>query len=242
LGAGSAAFDTVVIDPAASDTGVVEGRQKRLRHDERRRRIIETTLTCLARHGAEGTTLRSVCREMGVAPSLITHFFEGWHDLLFAAYEMLSEQFIAHLAPILEHTFPSERARMDELIRSYLATDWAVENNVGANIALWQLSRTVVDLRGPFTRCLEGRTRVLSQALARLAAEAGASIDVNEITTCFILMLDGVWLELSLNPGNIAEQRARQLCWTWIDAVLGEGGVKEDQGSLPPGPPPRTSP
>jgi len=226
LSAVSAAFDIGVVDDPTACPVVVEGRQKRLRHDERRRRIIETTLSCLARHGAEGTTLRSVCREMSVAPSLITHFFEGWHDLLFAAYEMLSEEFIAHLAPVLDQDFPTERARMDELIRRYLVTDWALENNVGANIALWQLSRTVVDLRGPFTRCLDGRTHVLSQALARLATEAGVSIDVNDITTCFILMLDGAWLELSLNPGNIAEQRARQLCWTWIDAVLGVGGVK----------------
>jgi hypothetical protein len=92
---------------------------------------------------------------------------------------------------------------------------------VGANIALWQLSRSVIDLREPFSRCLEDRKRVLRQALAQLAAEAQAKVDVDEMTTCFILMLDGVWLELSLNPGNIVEQRARQLCWSWMDAILG---------------------
>ncbi len=209
----------------AAAEAVADGRQKRLRHDERRRRIIETTLACLARHGAEGTTLRSVCREMGVAPSLITHFFDGWHDLLFAAYEMLAEQFVSQLSPLLEQTFASERARMDELIRRYLCTDWVGENTVAANIALWQLSRSVVDLREPFSRCLEDRTRVLREALARLADEAGATIDTDEMTTCFILMLDGVWLELSLNPGNIVEERARQLCWSWIDAVLGKAAA-----------------
>ncbi len=209
----------------AAAEAVAEGRQKRLRHDERRRRIIDTTLTCLARHGAEGTTLRSVCREMGVAPSLVTHFFDGWHDLLFAAYEMIAEQFISQLAPLLEQDFPSERARMDELIRRYLRTDWAGENTIGANIALWQLSRSVVDLREPFSRCLEDRKRVLRQALTRLADEENARIDVDEMTTCFILMLDGVWLELSLNPGNIVEERARQLCWSWIDAVLGKAAA-----------------
>jgi AcrR family transcriptional regulator len=197
-----------------------EGRQKRLRHDERRRRIIETTLSCLARHGAEGTTLRSVCREMGVAPSLVTHFFDGWHDLLLASCENMSEQFLAGLLPVLEQSFPDERARMDELIRRYLNTDWAGENTIGAHIALWQLSRSVIDLREPFSRCLEDRTRVLRQALAALAAETRVDIDLDEMTTCFILMLDGVWLELSLNPGNIVEERARQLCWSWIDTIL----------------------
>jgi hypothetical protein len=82
-----------------------------------------------------------------------------------------------------------------------------------------------VDLREPFSRCLENRTLVLRQALARLAQDAGAAIDVDEMTTCFILMLDGVWLELSLNPGNIVEERARQLSWSWIDAVLGKSAA-----------------
>jgi TetR/AcrR family transcriptional regulator, transcriptional repressor of bet genes len=204
-----------------SATVRAEGRQKRLQHDERRRRIIETTLSCLARHGAEGTTLRSVCREMDVAPSLVTHFFAGWHDLLAAAYEMLSDRFMAQLTPLLDEDFPSARARMDEVIRRYLRTDWVGENTVGANIALWQLSRSVVDLKPSFTRSLEDRSKLLRTALAAVADEAGAAIDVDEITACFILMLDGVWLELTLNPGNIAEERARQLCWSWIDAVLG---------------------
>ena len=195
-------------------------RPKRLRHDERRQRIIETTIACLARHGAEGASLRSVCRDMQVAPSLVTHFFGGWHDVLRAAYEWLDTQFLAALEKLLDEDFPSERARMDELIRRYLRTDWAGENTIGAYVALWQLSRSVVDLREPFSRSLEERRRVVGTALGRLADEAGARLDLDDMTTCFILMLDGVWLELSLNPGNIAEDRARGICWRWVAAVV----------------------
>ena len=42
--------------------------RKRLGHDERQQ-IIETTLLCLGRDGANGTSVHSVCREAGVAPS-----------------------------------------------------------------------------------------------------------------------------------------------------------------------------
>jgi len=109
---------------------------------------------------------------------------------------------------------------MDEMIRRFLSTDFVGENTIGAHIALWQLSRSVVDLKAHFARYLNDRTQVLRQALGSLAAEAGAAIDVAEMTACFILMLDGVWLELSLNGGNLPEARARQMCWSWIDAVL----------------------
>ncbi len=199
--------------------------RKRLSHDERRQQIIETTLACLARDGADGTSLRSVCRELGVAPSLVTHFFDGWHGLLTSAYGELTESFMAQLRPVLEADFPSERARMNAVIRHYLSTDWSGANTVGANIALWQLARSVVALRPHFTRFLKDRTILLRQALAALAEEAGASIDAGEMTACFILMLDGIWLELSVNPGNIRQTRAKQMCWFWLDAVLQPGNA-----------------
>ncbi|MEJ0046696.1 MAG: TetR family transcriptional regulator C-terminal domain-containing protein [Rhodospirillales bacterium] len=197
--------------------------RKRLGHDERRRQILETTLICLARDGADGTSLRSVCREAGVAPSLVKHFFAGWHDLLTAAYQLLTERFMAQLAPVLTADFPTARARMDVVILHYLSTDWVGDSTVGANIALWQLARSVVDLRPHFSRFLRDRTRLLHRALGALAAEAGAALDIDELTACFILMLDGIWLEQSTNPGNIKARRATEMCWFWLDAVLHTG-------------------
>lgn len=195
-------------------------RRKRLAHDERRQRIIETTLACLARDGADGTSLRSVCRELGVSPSLVGHFFAGWHDLLTAAYEMLTERFIAQLAPVLSQNFPSERARMKAVIKRYLSTDWAGENTIGANLALWHLARSIVDLKPHFSRFLKDRTRLLQKALQALADECRADIDVAQVTACFILMLDGIWLELSTNPGSMSQARVTRMCWFWLDAVL----------------------
>jgi AcrR family transcriptional regulator len=204
--------------------------RKRLRHDERRQQIIETTLTCLARDGADGTSLRSVCREAGVAPSLVKHFFAGWHDLLTAAYQMLTERFMAQLAPVLTADFPTARARMDAVILRYLSTDWIGESTIGANIALWQLARSVVDLKPHFSRFLRDRTRLLHRALGALAAETSAIIDIDELTACFILMLDGIWLEQSTNPGNIKARRATQMCWFWLDAVLHTSAARPPVG------------
>jgi AcrR family transcriptional regulator len=207
------------VDAAETTTG----RRKRLRPDERRQQIIETTLICLARDGAEGTSLRSVCREAGVAPSLVTHFFVRWHDLLVAAYDLLVERFMAKLAPVVQAQYPSARARMEAVIDNYLSTDWAGDSSIGASIAFWQLSRGMPELKAAFGRYLTGRRRLLKQALDALVAEAGAKVDVAELTACFMLMLDGIWLEISLNPDSQADTPAHELCWFWLDAVLGGG-------------------
>ncbi|HTZ69902.1 MAG TPA: TetR family transcriptional regulator C-terminal domain-containing protein [Acetobacteraceae bacterium] len=202
------------------DTQATKARPKRLAHDERRKLIIETTLACLARDGVDGTSLRSVCRALEVAPSLIEHFFDGWHGLLTASYQYLTERFMAQLAPILEMKLPDAHARMDQVIARYLSTDWIGEHTIGANIAFWQLSRTVVDLRPHFTRFLRDRNKLLRAALAELARERGRDIDITELTTTFTLMLDGIWLERSTNPGSLSDKRIVHMCWFWLDAVL----------------------
>lgn len=195
--------------------------RKRMRHDERRRAIIETTLLCLARDGAEGASLRSVCRELGVAPSLVTHFFDSWRDLLDAAYQTLVGRLTAQLTAVVDATYPSARIRMDAVIAVYLSTDWAGENSIGASIAFWQLSRTFPELRQSFGRYLAIRRRLLRRALAALAEEKGEAVDVGRLTDGFMLMLDGIWLEISLNPGSIDAKRTRRLCWFWLDVALG---------------------
>jgi AcrR family transcriptional regulator len=195
-------------------------RQKRLGHDERRQKILETTLVCLSRDGADGTSLRSVCREMGVAPSLITHFFAGWHDVLQAAHAMLIQHFATEMAIVLDAAFPSARARMDAVILRYLSNDWNGTNTIGATMAIWQLARNLPNLRPQLSKSLDDRRTLLHAALDAVVTETGAEIDVAELTDCFMLMLDGLWLELSTNPGGIQEQRATQICWYWLDMAL----------------------
>ncbi len=196
------------------------GRRKRLRPDERRQQIIETTLICLARDGADVTSLRSVCREAGVAPSLVTHFFIRWHDLLVAAYDLLVERFMAKLTPVVQAQYPSARARMEAVIEMYLSDDWARDSWIGASLAFWQLSRNIPELRVAFTRYLTVRQQLLQQALGALMDEAGVKLDIVHLTASFMLMLDGIWLEITLSPDSIAESGVRQMCWFWLDAVL----------------------
>jgi len=206
---------------AATPTGSPTAPQrKRLRHDERRRMIIDTTLLCLARDGTDGTGLRSVCRELGVAPSLVTHFFSSWRDLLDAAYRTLVGRLTEQLTQVVEADYPTARMRMDAVIAVYLSTDWAGEHSIGASIAFWQLSRNIPELRTSFGVYLVERGRLLGRALAGLVDEAGSTVDIDQLTEGLMLMLDGIWLEISLNPGSLDDARTRRLCWFWLDLAL----------------------
>ena len=77
---------------------------------------------------------------------------------------MLTERFMAQLAPVMKADFPSARVRMDAVTLRYLSTDWIGEGTVGANIALWQLARSVVDLKPHFSKFLRAHANAAPRA------------------------------------------------------------------------------
>jgi TetR/AcrR family transcriptional regulator, transcriptional repressor of bet genes len=195
--------------------------------DERRRLIVTTALKSLTLNGAEGTSLRSVCRDMGVAPSLLLHFFKGWHEVLVAAYEALVQRLLAHLSELLSRNYIDERGRVLEMIQ-YQIPAAVDDESIGALLAFWQLSRSVPALREPFRAFLEERRRIVHLALQSLASDASATANLDRVTTSLIMMIDGFWLHRSLNPATVSAEEAQGICWAFVVTNLDDHLAKAD--------------
>jgi AcrR family transcriptional regulator len=194
---------------------------KRLKPEERRRQAIDATLACLARDGAQGTGVRQVAREMGVAPSLVSYLFGSRSRLFLAAYETLAERSLEDLAEAIADRALPPRARLEAVVDRALARQWLSDAVIGAYLALWELSRTEPLLRAAFRRFAARRARLMEGVLAEVAAESGRRLDVAMLSAALPIFLDGLWLELGLDPGHIPRKQARTLTWGWLDAVLG---------------------
>ncbi len=201
---------------------IAKGRQRRLKPQERRRQLVEATLACLARHGAQGAGLRQVCRDLEVAPSLVNYFFDGWEDLLLSAYRLLARRALREYEQIRRAKDRSGRERLRELIERSISPDWLSDEVVGAYIALWDLSRTAPELKSEFTRFHRARRRIVAAIFAELAGRRRKTGDADLLAAGFVVFLDGLWLELGLNPGNIPPKRAVDMCWAWIAAHFPE--------------------
>ena len=193
--------------------------QRRLKADERRSLLIETTLASLARHGAQGAGLRGVCRDLRVSPSLVNHFFGGWNDLLLSAYRRLADRAFREYEQIGREGQEPARDRLRRLIERNVSRDWLADEVVGAYVALWDLSRTVPELKSEFTRFHRNRRRVVADMFAEIAAGRGRR-EIDLLAAAFVVLLDGFWLELGLNPGNIPRRRAVEMCSLWIENNL----------------------
>lgn len=69
---------------------------------ERRRLIIEATLSVATRRGLGATTVREVATEMGSSSGLIHHYFESMDSLLAEAFEMAAGTDLAHASDFVD--------------------------------------------------------------------------------------------------------------------------------------------
>jgi TetR/AcrR family transcriptional regulator, transcriptional repressor of bet genes len=191
--------------------------QSRLSHAERRGQLEEATLTCLARYGAQGAGLRQVCRDLGVAPSLVSYFFDGWEGLLLSAYRLLEKRALDEYRQIAKMQ-GTARERLDRLIERNVSPAWLSDEVVGAYIALWDLSRTMPELKAEFTRFHRARRRIVSALFSELTGTRRRRADADLLAAGFVVFLDGLWLELGLNPRNLRPRDAVRMCRIWIDA------------------------
>ena len=67
-----------------------------------RRRLLETTIRCLARHGWEASTVGFIAAEAGISRGAIQHHFRTREDLILAALESMFEERAALLDALPE--------------------------------------------------------------------------------------------------------------------------------------------
>ncbi len=195
-------------------------RQQRLDAGERRRTIVEATIACLARSGPGRWTLRQVSRDLGIAPSLVTHFFQSWDELVIAAYRTLAERFEDEFSQIAARPGVTARARLDLYIDGYFSERWTGEEVAGAYVAFWALGRSQPRLRAEMDRFAEAMRGSLLPLIVESAAERGAG-DAGQVYETFYFLLSGLWYEGAVNPGSVRDPGPAERARAFLDFALG---------------------
>lgn len=80
---------------------------------ETRRKLVDTALALFSKHGFDGTSMKTLAREAGVAQGLVYHYFESKEALLWAILE--SRSFAPDLPPLLAEV--ADRPVREALVR-----------------------------------------------------------------------------------------------------------------------------
>lgn len=200
---------------------VAQPKFRRRGEDERRRAFVRATLDCLADHGVHGTTVRRIAERAGVAPGLLTHYFDGKDTLIAEAYGTLAAQILAEVAGSPDvATDPAGRLR--HFIRASFREPNLDPGLLRVWIGFWSMVLTDPTARATHAETYARYRATLQEILAEALAAAGRPappIVTSRLAIGISALLDGLWLEWCLDPSAFAARDGERIALDFVAAA-----------------------
>ncbi len=182
--------------------------------DARRTGLIEATAAVLAEAGLAGTNVRAICAKAGVSPGLLRHYFDGIDDLVAATYEATSDRMDAIFGARRRRGRRS-RARLTAYLTASFRPPVTDPELLGAWTAFWALARSDARMAAIHAESYAGYRERLRELLAACGAR-----DAGRLAIMLTAMVDGLWLELSLDAGSFGAEAAVQMVERAVGALV----------------------
>jgi transcriptional repressor BetI len=192
----------------------------------RREALVEATLQSLKQFGHEGTSIRRISATAGVSIGLINHHFQSKSELIAAAYETLAVALHESTRTQAQDAAATPRERLSAFFRASFAPEILDPAVFSIWLVFWSMVMHSPEMRLVHDRTYRQYRATLESLLAELAAAGEApSFQLRGAAIALTALLDGLWVELSLSPGNFTARDAIGLCEDWVAALC--------SGSLP---------
>ena len=164
--------------------------------------------------------MRRISAAAGVSMGLITHYFAGIDTLMAAAYESLAGRLLSRSR---DRALAVDGGPLESL-RAFFAASFEPQALDPAIFRTWLVFWSLVphssELRAVRDRAYADTRTTLETLLRHLRREAGVpAFRVNAAAIGLSALMDGLWVELSLNPASFAPQQAVALCEDWVHAL-----------------------
>lgn len=187
-------------------------------------RLVEATLSSLAKHGYRRTTVQRIAEIAGVTPGLVTHYFDGKDELLFEAYRHFTDSALAVYLAEADKAEPDPVGRLGAFVRSILFFDAGNAEQMRIRAGFVDLVITDPDASAVQAATYERCIREIGNCVVRIRRLRGDSLSADaarKLALGINSVIDGVWLECSLNPSRMTPEEALDIALDMIGARLG---------------------
>ena len=171
-------------------------------------RILDATLTVLARNGLAGASMRAVAAEAGLSVGLANYHFENKTALICAALKRVGDQ-DAQMVASCEGADPTEHLR--QCLQRTLDTEILTSDYLSLRLQMWSLAGVDPQFaeinRTAQRRYLEGLAQLLQAARTDLRPD-----EVEQRAADILIVQNGVWLTAILITEPKAVSRAIDRC------------------------------
>lgn len=166
----------------------------------------------LAARGLGAVSVRDVAARAGVSPGLIRHHFGSFGALLTEAYAHVVAKVNGEIDEAIAAAGEDPQARVEAFLQASFSPSILDRDLLSAWLGFWGLVRS-----DPAAAAVHAQTfadyRAGIEALLRpLAPEADARLNAIGLSA----LLDGLWLELCLDPSTFTPAEAVALARQWV--------------------------
>jgi TetR/AcrR family transcriptional regulator, transcriptional repressor of bet genes len=209
-----------------------EPRFTRDQPDVRKRKLIEAAAQCLAELGHAGTSVRAVAARANVSPGLVTHHFKGIDELIVATYAHVGDQVAAVLNQAIDDATGGPEAKLRAFIDASFKPPVLDRDLLAVWLSFWSLVRRDPGVRKVHKQVYVDYRRRLEVLIGSIAEDRRFKIDTHLAALALTAMLDGLWLELCLDPTTFSTSDALRIAHAWVDDFVAGGfkGLAKERG------------
>ncbi|MDC7124942.1 MAG: TetR/AcrR family transcriptional regulator [Spirochaetales bacterium] len=193
--------------------------------DERRPEILKSAYEVVKREGLENTTLAKIAEHMGVATSLLTHYYKSKIDIIESLAEYLSEIYNESVSVDFSSIQdPSERINAVLNARLWEYKNETPDDRVWYDV--YNLSLRNDSIKEFLTKMYDQDRAIASEDLTAALGDVAGKVNVDDLGTALIMMMEGIGYYSTLMKEhqdiNGAASIIKDMFLTYLDKVKNE--------------------
>jgi len=166
----------------------------------------------MARDGVEGATVRRVCEEAGVSPGLLRHHFGGKDDLMAETYRVMVYELADATRELIDSMDLPATERLSRAIDITIRPPLAAPDRRRVQLAFWGLVPLNPVIAQTHAKLYGDYRRDMARLIAEVAEADGVEVDARRLARELTALLDGLWLEMCLEPKLFSPNTAHAAC------------------------------
>ena len=202
---------------------------------DRRKQLIDATVSVIYRDGLSRLTLAKVATTAGLSTGIVNSYFKSKEQLLLDTLQVLVLEYETAVNKVLDGKMSSEEA-LHRLVDVLLSPELCDPEKA----AVWYAFMGESQTREGYNAAVRAREQVIRSRIAGLFGEffeifGDPEIDSLAIARGFDAMIDSFWAECAMTPDVFDHGAAKATCYGYLRSVLPGGFDRLPQNETPRG-------
>ena len=202
---------------------------------DRRKQLIDATVSVIYRDGLSRLTLAKVATTAGLSTGIVNSYFKSKEQLLLDTLQVLVLEYETAVNKALDGEMSSEEA-LHRLVDALLSPGLCDPEKA----AVWYAFMGESQTREGYNAAVRAREQVIRSRIAGIFSEffevfGDPEIDSLAIARGFDAMIDSFWAECAMTPDVFDHGAAKATCYGYLRSVLPGGFARSPQNETPRG-------